>query len=271
MTLGGARGTRTRTGVAAARRTLAVVPALLAALAFGCARVGPPGGGPEDSTPPAVSETVPGDGETLVAPDTEIRVEFSEEMNRISVERAFAVAPELKLKNLRWDGRTLVAPPEEALAESTTYTVEVAGTAQDYHGVSMPESHSFMFSTGPTLNTGRIDGLVTMARDPVPGATVWACAGAVEPDSLGVIARCGYGTTATPAGSFLIAGVRTRSTPYVLIAFIDLDEDGAYDTNEEPGRVSDAAALVDESGESASGLAIEIEDPHGGETPAGEE
>ena len=94
-------------------RSLAHMPALALALALisGCARVGPPTGGPADSTPPEVVTTVPEDGVTGVGRDTEIRIEFSEEMNRVSVERSFSIAPDVKLRNPRWDGTAFVARP----------------------------------------------------------------------------------------------------------------------------------------------------------------
>ena len=81
----------------------------LALAAAGCARVGPPGGGPEDTTPPEIVSTEPADGATEVTRDASLRLVFSEDMDRVSAERAFSVEPGLEFRNLRWDGDVLVA------------------------------------------------------------------------------------------------------------------------------------------------------------------
>ena len=150
---------------------LALAPVLIS----GCARVGAPTGGPADSTPPVVVLTEPENAATGVGRDTGIRIEFSEEMNRRSVERGFSIEPDIELKNLRWDDAVLVATPDAELPDSTTFVVGIAESAEDYHGVAMETPLVLMFSTGGTLDTGVISGAVTMVGERVPGATVWAC------------------------------------------------------------------------------------------------
>lgn len=235
----------------------AYAPALALALAFisGCARVGMPSGGPEDSTPPEVVTTTPENGATWEERDTRITIGFSEEMNRLSVEHGFSIEPAVKLRNLRWDGATLVARPVTELPDSTTFVVRIAESAQDYHGVAIEAPFALMFSTGGTLDTGVISGAVSVMGEGVSGATVWACRRSVRTVD-GVVRSCRYATMTAEDGSFRIVGVAASERPYVLLAFIDTNEDNVYSVREETGRIADTNALIDEPGATAAGIQI---------------
>jgi hypothetical protein len=238
------------------RAELAVAVALAVVLA-GCARVGPPGGGPEDTTPPEVTSVTPEDGTTFVARDTEIRIEFSEEMTRVSAERSFSLEPRVDLKGLRWEGTALVARTAAELPDSTTFTVRVAETASDYHGVAMESAFSSTFSTGASLDTGVISGTVTLMGAGESRVTVWACEGTPAPVN-GVMEPCRYAALTGEDGTFRIGHVAVSDRPYVLIAFFDTNEDGVFDVIEETGMVAQAAALIDSTGGEATGILIEL-------------
>ena len=242
-------------------RFRAYAPALALGLAFiaGCARVGLPPGGPKDSTPPEVVTTAPENEATGAARDTRITIGFSEEMDRLSVERGFSIEPPVKLRNLRWDGATLVARPVTELPDSTTFVVRVAESALDYHGVAIEAPFVLMFSTGRTLDTGVISGSVTVMGEGVPDATVWACRRSVRTVD-GLIRICRYATMTAEDGTFQIAGVAASERPYVLLAFVDTNEDNVYSVREETGRIADAAALIDGPGATAAGIQIELAD-----------
>jgi len=245
------------------RRPLAVL--LSAAALAGCARPGPPPGGPADTTPPTVVRTVPADGEVWVDPSTVIEVEFSEEMDRQSVERAFALTESLALRNLHWRGRVLLAEPVDALKDTATFFVRVSESAKDYHGVRLASAFSFAFATGGAIDAGRLAGTVTVLGEPAGGATVWVCEGDVEADSLGTVAPCGFAATTADDGAFVVANVRSSEVSYSLVAFIDRNENGRYDSASETGWVVPAAARVEAPGDSVGGLTIEMRVPEEGD------
>jgi hypothetical protein len=248
-----------RPGLGSALPTLGVALCVLA----GCARPGPPPGGPADTTPPEIERTLPADGETRVDRSTVIEIEFSEEMNRASVERAFSLTPEVALRNLRWKGRVLLAEPEEALPDSTTFVAAIAEGAKDYHGVRIDRPRSFAFATGDAIAAGTLAGTVTVLAEPFDGAVVWACEGDVTTDSLGVVAPCAYSTTSADDGGFLLANVRSSPAAYSLVAFVDRNGDGRYETGTETGWVVPEAARVEAPGDSVGGLSIEMRAPAG--------
>jgi hypothetical protein len=259
-----ARGTA---GRAATRAAFALALGVLA----GCARPGPPPGGPADSTPPEVARTTPADGGVLVDRSVVIEIEFSEEMDRQSVERAFSLTPEVALASLRWKGKALRAEPEEALPDSTTFVAAVGDAARDYHGVAIAAPYSFAFSTGSAVDAGVLAGVVTVLGEPIGGAVVWACEGDVNTDSLGVVAPCAYAATSADDGGFTLSNVRASALAYSLVAFVDRNGDGRWETGSETGWIVPTAARVEAPGDSVGGLAIEMRPPAGGGSKAGGE
>ncbi|MCD4690824.1 Ig-like domain-containing protein [bacterium] len=227
----------------------------------GCAKPGPPPGGPLDEDPPCIITTEPLDGALNVALDSNIGVLFSEEMNRSSVERAVEIIPDVTFRNPRWKGPRLEIRPGEGLADSTTYVVRIRESARDYHSVSMEHSAVFAFSTGPSIDDGGILGAVTAEGEPVPGATIWACPGVPEPDSLGVLIRCGRETMTGESGRFALAFVRPSDEPYTLVAFLDGNSDGIYTPAEETGIVSVGAVTVATRCDTARGVSLAIRPP----------
>jgi hypothetical protein len=229
----------------------------------GCARPGPPPGGPADTTPPEIVRVFPADGETRVDLDTVIEVEFSEEMARSSAEGAFGLTPEVALRSLRWKGTVLIAEPEEALPDSMTFVASIGEAAKDYHGVRIARAYSFAFATGDAVAAGTLAGTVTVLEEPFGGALVWACEGDVTTDSLGVIAPCAHAATSAEDGTFVLDNVRSSPSAYSLVAFVDRNGDGRYETGTETGWVVPTVARVAAPGDSVGGLSIEMRAPAG--------
>jgi hypothetical protein len=254
---------RARTGLRQLARDGAALAAALAtvAAAGGCAKPGLPGGGPPDELPPQVLLTRPTDGQTGVDRSADIEIDFSEEMNRQTVERSFAVVPRIELRNFRWNGRTLVAEPEVDLPESTTVVVRVGENAQDGHGVTIASAHSFAFSTGDAIDRGVISGSVSSRGQPVASAVVWACRPPVVPDSLGVLNPCGYVSSSDTDGVFRITNVRPAATPYTIVAFVDRDGDRRYGIDTEAGRILASAAFLTAQADSVGGIELPLEQP----------
>jgi hypothetical protein len=238
-------------------------PALLAALVClsGCAKTGMPGGGPKDTEPPTVVSTSPADGTAAVPRESAVAIRFSEEMDRASLERAVSVDPSTALTRFEWDGPVVTARPESLLPDSTTIVVTVGDGARDYHGVAMQQPFSFAFSTGPAVAAGVISGTVTLDGNPVAGAVVWACPGPVVADTAGTVTPCGDATLTKEDGRFLFRGIRTQERRYSLVAFLDSDGNGAFDTSVETGWIASFAALIDAPGDSVGGADLEIVAP----------
>jgi len=190
--------------------------------------------------------------------DAALELAFSEEMDRDSVERALGLLPPVPLAEFDWSGRRLTVTPDETLPDSSTIVLQLAGTARDRHGVSVAGPASFAFSTGTVVDLGVIAGTVTSAGSPVRGAIVWACPPPVAPDSLGVVRSCGYAGSTDEAGAFRLNHVAAAPAAYSIVAFVDGDTNGRYDTGTEDGALVPGAAIVATATDSVVGIGIAI-------------
>jgi len=126
-----------------------------------CAVQGPPSGGPEDRTPPAVIVTIPENGAANVPVASDIEITFSEQMNRSSVQSALFIAPAIKTDYyLNWQKDRLVIHFNTPLQLNQTYVISIGTAAQDRHRNSFGKTESFAFSTGKYLDRGIITGIV---------------------------------------------------------------------------------------------------------------
>ena len=125
-----------------------------AALLFGgCAKEGMPPGGPVDDIAPEVVRLVPEPGSTGVDPEQAIMFEFSEPVDRPSVERALFFTPDIgPTLRPRWLGDELHLIPRVPLRENTTFVITLGADVIDRYRNRMGES-------------------VTLAFSPVPGST----------------------------------------------------------------------------------------------------
>jgi hypothetical protein len=205
---------------------------LLSSLVFlgvfllGCAKVGPPTGGPVDKDPPEIASHYPPADALQVALDTEVEIIFSEAMDRRRTEEALFVSPAGPMR-LGWTGQRLrVALP---LAEGRTYVLTVGTGARDLRGNSLEQSFTLAFATGDKLDKGVFRGRVYRAHQPEARAHVWAY-------DLGTFAgRVGldepsYQTQSGTDGAYEFA--RLAPGRYRVLAFVDEDRNALPDPGE---------------------------------------
>jgi hypothetical protein len=83
---------------------------------------------------------------TLAALDAEVRVTFTEPMDRASVEAALSVSPPLPVTT-RWAGTTLIVAPSDAWTSGATYDVAIDDAALSADGEPLGCGFSFFFRT----------------------------------------------------------------------------------------------------------------------------
>lgn len=148
------------------------------------------GTGP-DTTQPYVLSHSPSAGATDVPLNVAVSIEFSESMNRTSVERAFSVSVESDSLEggFAWslDSTTVTFLPSDDLSLSKTYTVSVRNSASDIEGNLIGSSLTYQFTTVTVRPTGSIFGIVTDGARPISGAVVttgWMTATSAEDGSF---------------------------------------------------------------------------------------
>lgn len=148
-----------------------------------CAGQSPPPGGPVDSIPPTIVRTIPDSGAVRVKKNV-ILLEFSEYVDRRSVEDAIFISPPVGNVEYDWSGKELEIQLTDTLRANTTYVVTVGTDVIDLRAKNrMASGHTLAFTTGDSLDRGRISGRV---YDQQPeGVTLFAYRlDPIDPDTL---------------------------------------------------------------------------------------
>lgn len=210
-----------RQGTNAVRR---VVAGLVLA---GCAQAGLPPGGPPDRTPPKLVRVTP-DTNAVNVRGGSIAFNFDEVVSERprgvpELAELFIVSPSRGPTSVSWRRTSVVIAPRGGLRPNTTYTVRMLPGMVDLDGNADSAGVTLVFSTGPSIATGRISGRVfdwASAR-PAAGAVVEAV---MLPDS----AR--YGTEADSSGAFVLTNLPPGE--FLLRALIDQNRNAVIDTRE---------------------------------------
>lgn len=139
---------------------------------WGCARVVPPAGGPEDLVPPRLLGSVPDSGALGVSKDAQIRLRFSEWVDPTTARSAITVVPSgSKAPEIRVDGAEVVVRLREPLDSPSTYVVRIQPGLADWRRASTKVSQEIPFSTGTRIDSGRVEVRLWSGTDtsaPVP-------------------------------------------------------------------------------------------------------
>jgi hypothetical protein len=126
----------------------------------GCAGQVPPGGGPLDTVPPAIIRTVPDTNATHVSVRS-IGIEFSEYVDRRSVEESIFISPYLGKLEFDWGTTDVTVLFPDTLRRSTTYVVSIGTDVTDVRANNrMANGYTLAFTTGDSLDQGSILGRV---------------------------------------------------------------------------------------------------------------
>lgn len=172
---------------------------------YSCANIQPPSGGPKDEIPPFVESTIPLE-KTLNYEKDYVEIEFSEWVNRNQVLQNIMVSPVSEV-SYKWSGRRLKVIFEKDRKPNTTYLISLGTEYSDNAGNKPDSAFSLTFSTGNTIDSGRIDGFVY--NEKVNGAFIYAYRlTGIEPDTLNPeITPADYRTQLGNIGSFSLLGL----------------------------------------------------------------
>jgi len=198
---------------------------------FGCATQIPPSGGPPDTTPPEIIKTYPENGR-LNFKDNHIEVEFSEYVDKRSVQEAIYISPYVEGEiQYKWSGRKLKILFPEKLKDSTTYVITFGTEIKDLNaGNKMKESFTLAFSTGSSIDSGSISGKIFTSKE---NFKVFAyLIDKIDPDTLSPIhTKPDYVTQAGKDGSFKFQFIKLGK--YRLIAVNDKFRNFVYNPGED--------------------------------------
>lgn len=229
--------------------SLFVVAAAL--LLAACASIGRPEGGPRDMTPPVMVSSTPAPGAVNVN-NGRIDIVFDENitlddpMNKIVVS-----PPQKKQAQISSNGRRVRITLRDTLRDSTTYTVDLADAVRDLNEGNILDGLAIDFSTGPSIDTLMISGIVFEGRtlEPAQGMIVGVYSTPVADTALTTLPMERI-TKTNALGRFTIRNLKPGS--YRVFAINDLNHDFHWDRSED-------IAFLDRD-ISPSTMAIEVTD-----------
>jgi len=244
-----------------ARATARALPVALAALALllaGCARKGPPTGGPPDLIQPDVLSVTPDSGATAVPLDARPTIEFSEGMDPRSATLAVEVAPSVEIRQRRWSGRKLTLVFAAPLEADQVYTLFVGSDARDRHGNSLKAGRTVPFTTAAQFPPGVIEGEVVATGFVAPGTYLWCYPEGRAPDSTArdfdAVGLAG------DLGVFRITGLAVPGR-YRVWAFADLNQNHSYEPDRDLLAPADTTLELTAAAAVLRGLKLNVINP----------
>lgn len=150
------------------------VMAIASLMLYACANMASPNGGPYDEVPPKFISSTPAPGQ-LNYKGKKVEILFDELVQVDKpTENVIVTPPQMSQPVIRANGRRVVVALEDTLKENTTYTIDFTNSIADNNEKNVLQNFSFAFSTGPTIDTLQISGILLDAAtlEPMSGITV---------------------------------------------------------------------------------------------------
>ncbi len=180
----------------------------ISVLVVSCANRGSgPQGGPKDEVPPVMLECAPQERATNVDRLLKkgIKMEFNENMAIKDAYKNVLISPPSKNKPIvKAQNKNVITTFDDTLKENTTYTIYYGDALTDNNEGNPIRNYTYVFSTGPELDSLYIDGYVIDAHTLAPAVDIIA---GIYPDAVD--------TTFTTTPFYRVA--KTDSTGYFRI------------------------------------------------------
>lgn len=214
--------------------SLKILPAIAGLVFLGaCASIGSPQGGPRDEQPPVFVSANPAPGALNVstAPHR-LNVYFNE---NIELEDAFnkvVMSPPSKTApTVRANGHRMTIDLRDSLLDSTTYTIDFGDAIKDLNEGNVLDGFALDFSTGTTIDSLRISGMVLDARSLEPQQGIIVGVHSVLDDSALTTLPLERVARTNQWGQFTVRGLAPGH--YRVFAINDLNRDYRYDRSED--------------------------------------
>lgn len=140
----------------------------LALMVAACASIGRPEGGPRDETPPEFVRSNPSPGSVNIN-RSKVDIFFDENIKLEDIANKLVISPAQKQNPaVSSNGRRVSVELRDSLKDSTTYTFDFSDAIRDLNEGNILDGFALDFSTGPTIDTLRISGMVFEARNLEP-------------------------------------------------------------------------------------------------------
>ena len=204
---------------------------LIAVTLNNCANEKAPEGGKKDTTPPKVKKMSP-PNKSLHFTTSKIDITFDEFIKASGFAQTLISPPLEKRPEFKINGKTLTIKWKSKLRDSTTYTINFAEDIKDVNEGNILNNFTYVFSTGDFLDSQKVSGKVTMAKDNTNADGV--IVSLYPPDSINAIKRSKpfYFAKTDKSGNFKISNI--KAAQYRIFALKDQNYDYLYN---QPGEL----------------------------------
>lgn len=190
-----------------------------------------------DEEPPVVrrEDLLPPLGAFGVAPDSTLRIVFSERVNERSVMRSLRVIPPVTFAQVAWSRDTLRLVPEDGWAEGRPTLVRLTEEARDRRGNRMLQPFSTSFTTQAVADSGVVRGVAWAGREFTETKKLYVLAWSAAPRPEGETddERWPVALEEVRSGQpFTLTGLDTGKS-YWIAGLIDTNDDFEADDSDE--------------------------------------
>lgn len=204
---------------------------------YSCARMGRPEGGPRDVLPPLYIRSTPPMGAKNVT-STKIELVFDELVALKDQSEKVIVSPaQSQQPIIRANGRRISIEFRDTLLENTTYTVDFADAIQDFTEGNPLENFAYVFSTGDTIDSLQIAGILLDAHNLEPMQKMLVGVHSNLHDSAFTSSPFERVARTNDRGEFVIRNLKPGQ--YRLYAINDVDRNNLYSPGEDIAFYSD--------------------------------
>lgn len=203
---------------------------------FGCADVAPPPGGEIDRYPPKITGSIPENGAVNVPPGREVQVFFSERVLPPQSPNAVFFSPRpARLPEMKWKSNKLIIIFNEEFRTNQTYLISLTSEVTDLRRNRLDTGATIAFSTGPTIDSGRVSGRIFLGKQAASAVLVGLYDDTTS--SFGDSAYPIYLSQSNQNGYFVFEYLPIR--PYRMVAFKDVNRNQVFNVGKESFAVPD--------------------------------
>ena len=197
-----------------------------------CANVVSPTGGPKDTIPPVVLQSMP-DNQSTNFSEKEIHITFDEYVTLNNPNNHILISPPLdKNPEYKLNGKSLIIKFKESLKPETTYSINFGEAIKDLHEGNLFKDYSFIFSTGENIDTLMLEGKLLQADNHKPSADFFVMLysdknDTIKIDSLPYLVKPDYVTKSNKEGKFKFSGLKEND--YLIFALKDGNSNLKFD------------------------------------------
>jgi hypothetical protein len=193
----------------------------------GCAQIGNPTGGPKDTLAPILVNAHPALKTTNFKGNI-ITMSFDEYITIKDIQTNLIVSPyPKKAPTITFRSKTVTIKLRDTLKPNTTYAINFGNALIDVHEGNIYKNLTYVFSTGPIIDSLKIGGTVTLAQTGKTDSTIIVLLYPGDaPDSAVQKFKPQYVTRLMPGGKFLFTNLPAKT--FRMYALADVSGSKTY-------------------------------------------